>query len=199
LVKLPLETTPGAIRAFSITKDKEIMNKNGISTTTTPGTEGHEVFYAGNKQLVQYDYRHFDGQLFSCVKPTLEECRKACKEWKRKQESTKIEYLGFTLHNSWNSDGWVLLQDKPYDHLGNYETLESVKRSALMYFLMKYAEFKHVVHSMAMYGFGRYHEWGHFETVCKREGIEIPKEIHCSEDTNRSICFNKKVFTRTKK
>jgi len=33
------------------------------------------------KNLVQYDYRHTDGTLFSCVKPTLEQCRKARDWW----------------------------------------------------------------------------------------------------------------------
>ncbi|KAB3744528.1 DUF3873 domain-containing protein, partial [Phocaeicola vulgatus] len=27
------------------------------------------------------DYRHTDGELFSCVKPTLEECRRLRDEW----------------------------------------------------------------------------------------------------------------------
>ena len=32
--------------------------------------------------LVQYDYRHpIDRELFSCVKPTLEECRAARDKW----------------------------------------------------------------------------------------------------------------------
>ncbi|WP_443608078.1 DUF3873 family protein [Alistipes putredinis] len=31
--------------------------------------------------LVQYDYRHTDGELFSCVKPTLDECRAARDKW----------------------------------------------------------------------------------------------------------------------
>ena len=40
--------------------------------------------------LVQYDYRHTDGELFSCVKPTLDECRAARDKWltakERKEE-----------------------------------------------------------------------------------------------------------------
>ena len=44
------------------------MTANGVSTTTTPGTEQYEVFYTGyrtrRKKHYQYDYRHTDGELF---------------------------------------------------------------------------------------------------------------------------------------
>ncbi len=55
------------------------MTANGVSTTTTPGTEQYEVFYIGYRhrsKRYQYDYRHTDGELFSCVAPTLTECRR---------------------------------------------------------------------------------------------------------------------------
>ena len=60
------------------------MTANGVSTTTTPGTEQYEVFYIGYHQRskrYQYDYRHTDGELFSCVAPTLTECRRKRDEW----------------------------------------------------------------------------------------------------------------------
>lgn len=51
------------------------LTANGVSTTTTPGTEQYEVFYTGyrsrRKKHYQYDYRHTDGELFSCVAGTL--------------------------------------------------------------------------------------------------------------------------------
>lgn len=57
------------------------MTINGVSTCQTAGTEKYESFLSGygrkRRTLVQYDYRHTDGELFSCVKPTLEECRTA--------------------------------------------------------------------------------------------------------------------------
>ena len=44
------------------------MTTNGVSTTTTPGTEQYEVFYTGYrshlKKHYQCDYRHTDGELF---------------------------------------------------------------------------------------------------------------------------------------
>lgn len=61
------------------------MTANGVSTTTTPGIEQYEVFYTGyhtrRKKHYQYDYRHTDGELFSCVAPSLKECRQRRDEW----------------------------------------------------------------------------------------------------------------------
>ena len=52
------------------------MTINGVSTCTKAGTEKYEKFQTGigrrKRTLVQYDYRHTDGELFSCVKPTLD-------------------------------------------------------------------------------------------------------------------------------
>ena len=57
------------------------MTINGVSTCTEAGTEKYERFQSGigrrKRTLVQYDYRHTDGELFTCVKPTLDECRTA--------------------------------------------------------------------------------------------------------------------------
>ena len=65
------------------------MTANGVSTTTTPGTEQYKVFYTGyrtrRKKHYQYDYRHTDGELFSCVAPTLKECRQRRDEWLNKK------------------------------------------------------------------------------------------------------------------
>lgn len=55
------------------------MTANGVSTTTTPGTVQYETFYSAHRgkkiSRVMYDYRHTDGELFTCVAPTLKECR----------------------------------------------------------------------------------------------------------------------------
>jgi len=51
------------------------MNKDGVSVCAT-GQENYERFEARRgKWFYQYDYRHTDGELFSIVLPTLEECR----------------------------------------------------------------------------------------------------------------------------
>ena len=58
------------------------MTVNGVSTTTAPGQEQYEYFLdAHKKRRCQYDYRDTDGELFSCVKLTLEDCRLARDIW----------------------------------------------------------------------------------------------------------------------
>ena len=61
------------------------MTINRVSTCQSAGTENYENFQTGigrrKRTLVQYDYRHTDGELFSCVKPTLDECRAARYKW----------------------------------------------------------------------------------------------------------------------
>ena len=61
------------------------MTINRVSTCQSAGTENYENFQTGigrrKRTLVQYDYRHTDGELFSCVKPTLVECRAARDKW----------------------------------------------------------------------------------------------------------------------
>ena len=76
------------------------LTANGVSTTTTPGTEQplarrpngrqYEVFYTGyrshRKKHYQYDYRHTDGELFSCMADTLSNCRHRRDEWLSKKK-----------------------------------------------------------------------------------------------------------------
>ena len=61
------------------------MTINRVSPCQSAGTENYENFQTGigrrKRTLVQYDYRHTDGELFSCVKPTLDECRAARDKW----------------------------------------------------------------------------------------------------------------------
>ena len=68
-----------------------MMTKNGVTTTTALGQEQYEAFTrkAGRikKKYYQYDYRHTNGQLFSCIKPTLEACKVSRDQWLIKQEA----------------------------------------------------------------------------------------------------------------
>lgn len=60
------------------------MTINGTSNCPA-GAEVYEKFRqktAGHwRTYYQYDYRHVDGELFSCVKTTLKECRQAKDNW----------------------------------------------------------------------------------------------------------------------
>jgi len=61
------------------------MTKNGMSTTKALGQEKYETFSRkiGRKvkKYYSYDYRNHNDELFSCVKPTLSECRAARDAW----------------------------------------------------------------------------------------------------------------------
>ena len=56
----------------------------------TKGNENYEKFSTtiGRKKAsrIQYDYRHNDGELFSCVGNTVEACRKKRDEWLKKKQ-----------------------------------------------------------------------------------------------------------------
>lgn len=56
---------------------------NGVTTTKALGQEQYESFKSrvNKKTYVQYDYRHTNGKLFSCVRPTLEACRTERDNW----------------------------------------------------------------------------------------------------------------------
>ena len=62
-----------------------IMTVNGVGTTTALGQEQYETFKTkigrNIRTKVAYDYRWTDGELFSCVKSTLDECRTARDLW----------------------------------------------------------------------------------------------------------------------
>ena len=54
-----------------------------------PGCDQHEKYRSAvtKKTLVQYDYRAYNGKLFSCVKPTLAACHAARDKWILKEDS----------------------------------------------------------------------------------------------------------------
>lgn len=65
------------------------MTVNGVSVCPT-GEERYEYFTPAfarrtKKRFCQYDYRHMNGELFSCVASTLEECRRRRDEWLSKK------------------------------------------------------------------------------------------------------------------
>lgn len=80
---------------------------NGVSQCPK-GTENYETFYTmvrrKRTKLIQYDYRSEDGELFTCVKPTLTECRKA------RDEHFKPVVVFIPRNNSKNWDLMAKLQ-----------------------------------------------------------------------------------------
>ncbi|HBC93453.1 MAG TPA: hypothetical protein DCZ10_11325 [Pelotomaculum sp.] len=55
----------------------------GAFANVEKGCEDYEKFKSSSnkKTYYQYDYRHTDGKLFSCVAPTLEACRAKRDNW----------------------------------------------------------------------------------------------------------------------
>ena len=70
------------------------MTKDGIGTTLGLGGEQYEYFARKYSQgftlrFTQYDYRHTDGRLFSCVAPTVEMARAKHDRWITGQEKRR--------------------------------------------------------------------------------------------------------------
>ena len=69
-------------------KTDNSINNNGCSVCEQ-GKETYTTFIAGafrGTEYYQYDYRHVDGELFSTVAKSLEECRKQRDEWLSKKQ-----------------------------------------------------------------------------------------------------------------
>lgn len=64
-------------------------------STCPKGEERYETYYTRlfrkKVKRVQYDYRHINGELFSCVKPSLFACRKARDLWLRQFTKKTVE------------------------------------------------------------------------------------------------------------
>ena len=64
------------------------LNKNGVSITQTPGEEKYVKCCLGAFRgpiYYKYDYRHKDGELFSTLAKTLDECRRQRDKWIEKK------------------------------------------------------------------------------------------------------------------
>ena len=60
------------------------------------GKEQHEYFTDpkhNGKEMCQYDYRHTDGDLFSCIKINRNECHKARDQWLLDQGKQRLETI----------------------------------------------------------------------------------------------------------
>jgi hypothetical protein len=67
------------------------INSNGCSVCEQ-GKENYTTFCPAHRPkqtFYQYDYRHTDGELFTTVAPTLEECRSRRDEWLNKKILTQ--------------------------------------------------------------------------------------------------------------
>jgi len=90
------------------------MNTNSINDSNgcsicEQGQENYTTFRPAHRPkqtFYQYDYRHTDGELFSTVAPTLEECCKRRNEWiAEKSKGKYILFLGFQRLGEFNTIG----------------------------------------------------------------------------------------------
>lgn len=71
------------------------MTQNGVTTTRTPGQEQYEYYTVPARmtrdrkprKMCQYDYRHTNGDLFSCTAPSLEAARAKRDAWLEKRKA----------------------------------------------------------------------------------------------------------------
>ncbi len=68
------------------------INQNGCSVCEV-GQENYVKCVLGaflGKTYYQYDYRHTDGELFTTLKPTLEQCRELRDKWLNEKGITTV-------------------------------------------------------------------------------------------------------------
>lgn len=114
----------------------------------------------------------------------------------------RINFLDYTIKNSLNSDGLVLMKIKmgaAYEcHLGNYGhgdevSINNCKRAAIIYFMLARPEkFAMNMFYRAMGYGGQMHEFYLLRQALREENVEMPEEITCSVDMNAQIMFNNK-------
>ncbi len=104
-------------------------------------------------------------------------------------------FLGYKIHNSWNSDGYVLIGPDGNDqgfmcHLGNYKHEDDAKKAALFYFMLLRPEhFGDHIASGYLYGSGIHLIYNILLDVLEDEGFKLPKEIRATNDLNKGILF----------
>lgn len=88
------------------------INSNGCSVCEQ-GQENYTTFRLAHRPrqtYYQYDYRHTDGELFSTVAPTLEECRERRDEWLNKRSKMYKLFVGLKKLGEFDT----ILQAKQY-------------------------------------------------------------------------------------
>lgn len=114
------------------------------------------------------------------------------------QKGESIQYLDYTIMNSFNNDGLVLYKEcKKFDyetHLGNFGNVMTAKKYALYHFMISRPEIFHdvLVQRLNKAGSGIMYEYFIMKNELKRLDIPMPEEITDSGDLNHSILFNGK-------
>lgn len=81
------------------------INNNGLSVCTL-GKEKYAIFHPAHRPtqtFYQYDYRHTDGELFSTLASTLEECQSRRNKWLDRRSKMYKLFIGFRKLGEFNS------------------------------------------------------------------------------------------------
>jgi len=118
------------------------------------------------------------------------------------QKGESIKFLDYTITNSLNNDGLVLLKEygKPYEsHLGNYgeateENIDYCKKDAIIHFMIARPETfaTTLVRKVRDNNSGSMHEYFALKNACKKEGIKFPEEITAGDSFNFMIWYKDK-------
>lgn len=66
------------------------LTLGGVTTTKELGQEQHEKFQHRGKTYVEYDYRHTNGELFTCCASSLHKCREKRDKWLKSKERNQL-------------------------------------------------------------------------------------------------------------
>src|SRR5581483_10360258 len=64
-------------------------------STCAAGKEQYETFHMSGREFVQYDYRHTNGKLFSCVAKSLEAAQRKRDKWLEEMRAA----TGYSIHH----------------------------------------------------------------------------------------------------
>lgn len=103
------------------------------------------------------------------------------------RDQLELEFLGLKIHNSGNSDGFVILRDHPYNHFGNYSSLKSALENLFRVFLILHPDEFSALTLARINQSKIYHEYFTLTHYLQAQKIPIPKWIRSSEDINFTI------------
>ena len=102
------------------------------------------------------------------------------------KKGESIQFLDYTIKNSLNDDGVVILKEGTYNyehHLGNYgsgdeKSVDLAKAYCVLFFMIARPQFfARTICNRAMGGDGLYHEYYTFLRAVTDAGLEMPEEI----------------------
>lgn len=114
------------------------------------------------------------------------------------KKGDRKHFLDYEIVYCENDDGIVLLHHNPYEHLGNFSTLDAAQQSAVIHYMIARPQiFKQCIHNRIMHGplQGTQYEWYKMKECLAKEGIEMPPELIKPIGFSSLIGYNEKPLT----